>query len=98
MGRNDPPPPGGDKSELRRHAAERRRGLGTAGRAAASARIIERLFSHPGFTAARGVHCYLSMAGEVATAPIFERCRALGKSTFIPYQIPREGRLGIAGE
>jgi len=84
------------KAALRRAALARRAAMGPAAQAEASRRIHAVVTELPAFQAARGVHCYLSMAGEVATGPLFETCRALGKTTFAPYQDRPAGRLGWA--
>ncbi len=73
---------------------ERRAALSGAARAAASRRILERLEELPEFRDARGVHCFVSLEGEVDTEPIFSACWAAGKETFVPVQFPKLGMLG----
>lgn len=71
----------------------RREALGEPARQAASRRIAEQVLELPEFRAARGVHCFLSLPGEVDTAPIFAACVAAGKATFVPVQIEAERSL-----
>lgn len=81
------------KRALRQAVLARREALGEPARQAASRRIVERVLELPEFRAARGVHCFLSMPGEVDTAGIFAACAATGKVTFVPVQVPGERRL-----
>jgi 5-formyltetrahydrofolate cyclo-ligase len=85
-----------DKAALRKAVLARRAAMTPEARAAASRRIVERLVTLPEFTAAEGVHCFVSLAEEVDTEPVFRACWEAGKRTFIPYQIPARGVLGLA--
>lgn len=85
-----------EKGALRRQVRATRAKLAAAARAEASAAIRERLFGWAGFQRATGVHCFVSMAEEVDTGPIFERCWADGKKTFVPFQDKERGALGWA--
>jgi 5-formyltetrahydrofolate cyclo-ligase len=67
--------------------------MGAAQQAAASHKIAALLFDLPEFQAARGVHCFLSVPGELDTAPIFAACAAAGKATYVPVQLKAERRL-----
>jgi 5-formyltetrahydrofolate cyclo-ligase len=84
------------KRALRREVLGRLRTQPPGARRAASAAIHARLFALDAFRCARGVHCFLSLPEEVDTAPVLERCREAGKAAFVPFQIPGEGRLGVA--
>ncbi len=85
-----------EKARLRREVLEKRGALSEAARHAASRSILDMLAGLPEFRAARGVHCFISLAEEVDTAGIFEACWEAGKATFVPYQLEEEGRLGWA--
>ena len=73
--------------------AARRQYLQTRGKWAAEA-VAAQLRNHPVFVAARHVHCFLSMPEELATGPIFDLCRELGKHTSVPVMLKDERRLG----
>jgi 5-formyltetrahydrofolate cyclo-ligase len=90
------PSPHPDKRPLRREVRARLRALDPEARRRESAAIQARLFALEAFRRARGVHCFLSLAEEVETGPILERCRAEGKLVLVPYQLPEAGRLGVA--
>jgi 5-formyltetrahydrofolate cyclo-ligase len=81
------------KRALRQEVVARREAMGEPARQAASRRIVEHVLALPEFRAARGVHCFLSLPGEVDTAGIFAACAAAGKATFVPVQIKAERRL-----
>jgi len=70
--------------------------MGEPARRVASRRIVARVLARPEFEAARGVHCFISLPGEVDTAAIFAACAAAGKATYVPYQIRAERRLGCS--
>ncbi len=88
--------PHAGKAALRKQVLAQRASLGADERVARTAQVHRALFALPAFQAARGVHCYLSMAGEVDTAPIFKACHAAGKVTFAPFQDQGTGQLGVA--
>ena len=75
------------KRALREAVVARREAMGEPARQAASRRIVERVLDLPEFRAARGVHCFLSLPGEVDTAGIFAACAAAGKASYVPVQI-----------
>jgi 5-formyltetrahydrofolate cyclo-ligase len=84
------------KRTLREKVAARREAMGEPARRAASRRIADYVLALPEFLRARGVHCFISLPGEVDTAPIFAACAAAGKDTSVPFQIRAERRLGCA--
>lgn len=84
------------KRELRRKTLARLRAQVPEERRRASVALHERLFALEVFRRARGVHCYLSLPEEVDTSAVLVRCHAEGKTLFVPYQIPAQGRLGLA--
>ncbi len=90
----------GEKAGLRRRMRHARESMGQAERERASAAILRNLLACPAFQEARGVHCYLSLLGEVDTAGIFAACAELGKKTWIPFvdrsPHPARSRLGWA--
>ena len=84
------------KRALRKEAVARREAMGEPARREASRRIAEQVLALSDFRAAQGVHCFVSLPGEVDTAPIFAACAAVGKDTYVPIQIRAERRLGCA--
>jgi len=84
------------KRALRKEVLARREALGGSARRSASRRIAEQVLALPEFRSARGVHCFISLPGEVDTAAIFAACADAGKDTYVPYQIQAERRLGCA--
>jgi 5-formyltetrahydrofolate cyclo-ligase len=84
------------KRALRATVVSARGALGDMTRAEASRRIVGHVLALPAFKAARGVHCFLSVPEEVDTAALFAACVAANKTTFVPYQIRSERRLGCA--
>jgi 5-formyltetrahydrofolate cyclo-ligase len=84
------------KRALREAVVARREAMGEPARVEASRRIAEHVLALPEFRSARGVHCFISLPGEVDTAPIFAACAAAGKDTYVPFQIRAERRLGCA--
>ena len=88
-----------EKAALRRRMRQARDDMGEAEREHAAAAILRNLLSLPIFQQARGVHCYLSLPGEVDTAGIFAACVEQGKETYIPFvdrSSPSTQRLGWA--
>lgn len=83
-----------EKASLRAQVLASRNAMGEAGRLAASRNIVELLTAQPAFQQARGVHCFVSLPGEVETEDVFAACWEAGKKAYIPYQIRAEGRLG----
>lgn len=90
----------GEKAGLRRRMRRAREDMGQAERERAAAAILRNLLALPAFREARGVHCYLSLPGEVDTAGIFAACAELGKETWVPFldrsPLQPRGRLGWA--
>ncbi len=88
------------KAALRRRMRRAREGMGQAERERAAAAILRNLLALPAFQEARGVHCYLSLPGEVDTAGIFAACVELGKETWVPFvdrsSLQLRGELGWA--
>lgn len=93
---NSPQPPHPDKSALRQRILQARDALNESQRQEGSRRIVERVVSRSDFIAASGVHCFISLPGEVNTEGIFEACWSMGKSVYVPYLIHGERRLGWA--
>lgn len=85
-----------EKAALRSKALAARRAMTPQARREASRRIVAHVLEHPDFLRAGGVHCFISLPEEVDTQGIFEACWRLGKRTYVPYQLPGEGRLGCA--
>lgn len=85
-----------DKAALRRQLLAARDALDESTRGKASLSIQEHVLTRTEFVNASGVHCFISLPGEVNTEGIFEACWDMGKSTYVPYQIRDEGRLGWA--
>ncbi|MCZ6473021.1 MAG: 5-formyltetrahydrofolate cyclo-ligase [SAR324 cluster bacterium] len=86
--------PAAEKASLRAQVLASRNAMGEAKRLAASRRIVELLTAQPAFQQAKGVHCFVSLPGEVETEDVFAACWEAGKKAYIPYQIRSEGRLG----
>ena len=81
---------------MRKQVLATRDGLDDATRREASHRIVERVLARKEFLRASGVHCFISLPGEVNTEAIFQAAWNLGKSTYAPYLNREEGRLGWA--
>lgn len=81
---------------MRKRVLAARDGLVETTRREASRRIAERVLARKEFLDASGVHCFISLPGEVDTEAIFEACWNLGKATYVPYLNRKEGRLGWA--
>ena len=81
------------KRALRNRVVAARAAMGEPARVAASRRITEIVTALPEFRAAQGVHCFLSLPGEIDTSALFAACAAAGKMTFVPIQIKAERRL-----
>lgn len=85
-----------EKKALREKLYALRAGVDAEAGKLASRAILDHLRGLPLFTKAKGVHCFIALPGEVDTAPIFALCQSLGKATFVPVQVPGEGRLEMA--
>lgn len=81
---------------MRKRVLAARDGLDETTRREASHRIVERVLARREFLNASGVHCFISLPGEVDTEAIFEACWNLGKATYVPYLNREERRLGWA--
>ena len=81
---------------MRKRVLAARDGLDETTRRVASHRIVERVLARKEFLHATGVHCFISLPGEVNTEAIFEACWKLGKATYVPYLDRKVGRLGWA--
>ena len=84
------------KSALRKKMRRQRSKLSLADRERASEILAGRLERLSIFRQARGVHCFIGLPDEVDTGPIFTLCRALGKETFVPIQVPGKNLLDVA--
>lgn len=84
------------KRELRKRVLARRDALSPGERAAASAKIRERVLALPEFRDAKGVHGFVSFVEEVDTAPIMAACAAAGKAIYLPYINEARDRIGCA--
>jgi 5-formyltetrahydrofolate cyclo-ligase len=93
---NSPQQPHPDKAALRQRILQARDGLEESQRLEGSRRIVERVVSRNDFFAASGVHCFISLPGEVNTQGIFEACWSMGKAVYVPYVMRGERRLGWA--
>lgn len=84
-----------DKAALRRRFRSARDSLSPAERAAAEAALYESLFSLPAWHAAPLICGYISVRGEIGTAPIWARAAAEGKGYALPVTVtgPAEGRM-----
>lgn len=84
-----------DKATLRRYFIHLRNGLPPDGRKAAETAICERLFSLPAWRDAPVVCGYMSVRGELNTAPILRRATAEGKTVALPVTVTGadEGRM-----
>ena len=82
------------KRELRRQVLALREAMSPRERAEASAAVVARVQGLPAFRAARGVHLFHSLMGEVDTAPLFDGCARNGVATLVPIQQPESGTLG----
>jgi len=85
-----------EKRALRREAQARLRSLSGHRRAEASQAIVQRLLASQEFQSAAVLHCYVSLPIEIDTQPILTQAWESGKTVCIPYQIPEQGRLGLA--
>lgn len=61
-----------------------------------SAAIYERVRSLPAYTAARAIHCYLSMRSEVDTRALIADALASGKQVVVPIVAPKAADLSHA--
>ena len=84
-----------DKASLRRYFSDLRRGLPPAHREAAESAIYESLFSLPAWREAPVICGYVSVRGELNTAPILQRAAAEGKTIALPVTVTgaNEGRM-----
>ena len=84
-----------DKNTLRRRYTEVRDSLTPEDRAAAETAIYESLFSLPVWREASVVCGYMSVRGELDTAPILRRAASEGKTVALPVTITdaSEGRM-----
>ena len=84
-----------DKITLRRAYGRLRDGLPQAERAAAETALYESLFSLPAWREASVVCGYISVRGELDTAPILRRAASEGKTVALPVTITdaSEGRM-----
>ena len=80
---------------MRRRYGERRSELSSAERNAAEAAIYESLFSLPAWREATVICGYISVRGELDTAPILRRAASEGKTVALPVTITdaSEGRM-----
>lgn len=76
--------PGKSQSELRNDARTMRSALEPAYRAAASAKIAEKIFHAHWFSRAENIACYLSVGAEVDSWPVIARAWQMGKRIFAP--------------
>jgi 5-formyltetrahydrofolate cyclo-ligase len=83
-----------DKPTLRGEMARRRDALGERARRCAA--IHARLLAMPEWSAARVVHCYLSMRSEVDTHPLIDAALAQGKRVVVPIVVPKAPELSHA--
>ena len=84
-----------DKATLRRYFTHLRNGLTPEGREAAETAIYEYLFSLPAWRDAPVICGYISVRGELNTAPILRRAAAEGKTVALPVTVTGadEGRM-----
>ncbi|MEM0953474.1 MAG: 5-formyltetrahydrofolate cyclo-ligase [Pseudomonadota bacterium] len=73
-----------EKKALRRKLRARRRGLSLASQRRHAALITAHVARTAWFCAANRVALYMATDGEVATALLLRRCRALGKQVYLP--------------
>ena len=85
-----------EKRAMRREARARIAAVSAESRALASAAIVEKLLASAFYREARSLHCYISLPLEVDTAPVLLDAWQSGKAVYIPFQIPAQGRLGMA--
>lgn len=84
-----------DKASLRRHFTDLRSGLAPSQRETAEVAIREHLFSLPAWREAPVICGYMSVRGELNTAPILRRAAAEGKTIALPVTVTgvREGSM-----
>ena len=84
-----------DKASLRLHFTDLRNGLTPTLREASEAAIYEHLFSLPAWWEAPVICGYISVRGELNTAPILRRAAAEGKTVALPVTVTdsREGKM-----
>ncbi|MDH4121700.1 MAG: 5-formyltetrahydrofolate cyclo-ligase [Deltaproteobacteria bacterium] len=73
-----------EKSRLRREYRQRRAALPPEERTRATQALWARFTAWSGFLQAKVVHAPLSLPEEADTAPLFQACWALGKTTLVP--------------
>ena len=84
-----------DKSALRRRFTELRESLTATRRASAESAIREKLFALPAWREATVICGYISVRGELNTAPILRRATDEGKTVALPVTVTgaSEGRM-----
>lgn len=72
------------KAQLRREYRRRRAALAPAERRRAAKRAARRLAASPLFRRSRHLALYLAHGSELDTEPLLQRCRAAGKTVYVP--------------
>lgn len=83
------------KPTLRAQLRGRRRALDPAQRSAGAAALARRLVAHALFRRATRIACYFPVDGEIDTAPLLHRARAMGKQIYLPV-LTAKGALRFA--
>lgn len=82
-----------DKKKLRSEIMEKKSVLTDSQILDASARLAQRVYSHPAYQSAKSIYCYLAFNQEVQTLPILMQAQRDGKRVAVPKIYGREMRF-----